>query len=268
MRKTRMIRAALCMSALLLTGACAQSIAAEESEAGLQPETALEAAAAVESEEAAAEQEVPAPQTRPDYTASDYVQAEDGKYKGLAISVYPPADSSAEAQTAYQTTVDTAIMTQLFTLYPVKDYPQDLLAYVTQGLTGTYREYAEMYGLDFASFLQTYLQMDESTFKAQVRKAAEQTLKEEMILKAIAEQENLAVSDEEYEQGCVNYAAKYGYESADTLKQAFDEPTIRISLLMDKTFEYLETVTDITQIIETETETETESGAAETESES
>jgi hypothetical protein len=61
---------------------------------------------------------------------------------------------------------------------------------------------------------------------------------------------------------------KYGYDSADALKSAFDEPTLRISLLMDKTFEYLETVTDITQIIETETETETEFGAAETESES
>ena len=67
------------------------------------------------------------------------------------------------------------------------------------------------------------------------------------------------ISDEEYEKGCADYAARYGYESADALRQAFDEPTIRISLLMDKTFDYLESVTKIDLIIETETETETES---------
>ena len=40
---------------------------------------------------------------------------------------------------------------------------------------------------------------------------------------------------------------------------AFDEPTIRISLLMDKTFDYLEKTVTINLIIETETESETES---------
>jgi hypothetical protein len=74
----------------------------------------------------------------------------------------------------------------------------------------------------------------------------------------VAEKENITVSEEEYEQGCADYALQYGYESADALRQAFDEPTIRISLLMDKTFDYLESVTQIDLIIETETESESE----------
>jgi FKBP-type peptidyl-prolyl cis-trans isomerase (trigger factor) len=57
-----------------------------------------------------------------------------------------------------------------------------------------------MYGMDFALFLQTYLQQDETTFRAQARKAAEQTLKEELLLKAVAEKEGITISDEEYEK--------------------------------------------------------------------
>ena len=206
-----------------------------------------------------AEESVSIPEVRPEYQALDYVKIDDEEYKKIHLSVYPPVDDSPEAQTEYLKNIDTMIMTQLFSLYPVRELPEDLMNYTVGNLTQTYREYARMYGMDFAAFLQTYLQEDESTFNVQVKKAADQTLKEEILLKAVAEKENITVSDEEYEQGCADYAARYGYESADALRQAFDEPTIRISLLMDKTFGYLESVTQIDLIIETETESESES---------
>ena len=204
------------------------------------------------------EADVSVPENRPEYQALDYVKIDDDEYKKIQLSVYPPADDSEEAQAEYQKTIDTMIMTQLFSLYPVRELPQDLMNYTIGSLTATYQEYAGMYGMDFATFLQTYLKEDESTFNAQVKKAADQTLKEEILLKAVAEKENITVSEEEYEQGCADYALQYGYESADALRQAFDEPTIRISLLMDKTFDYLESVTQIDLIIETETESESE----------
>ena len=82
-------------------------------------------------------------------------------------------------------------MTHLFSLYPIREIPEDLMNYTVGNLTQTYQEYARMYGMDFASFLRTYLQQDETTFDAQVKKAADQTLKEELLLKAIAEKENI-----------------------------------------------------------------------------
>lgn len=209
-------------------------------------------------------EQIEVPETRPEYSALDYVKIEDGKYKEIEFSIYPPADDSEEAQTAWKTEVDTQIMTQLFGLYPITDYPEDLMNYVAGSLIATYQQYADMYGMDFAAFLQTYLKMDQSTFSRQVQTAAQQTLKEEMLLKAVAEKENITVSDEEYEKGCENYALQYGYDSADALKAAFDEPTIRVSLLMDKTFDYLEKTVKINLIIETETESESEMTEAET----
>lgn len=253
--------AVLLLTAVLAASWSGSSLHADEessSEAAEQPAEEMTEAALMEQTEAGETEEAAIPESRPEYQALDYVKISDDEYKKLQISVYPPADDSEEAQNEYQTTVDTMIMTQLFSLYPVDEIPADLMNYTVGSLTATYREYARLYGMDFDAFLQTYLKEDETTFDAQVKKAAEQTLREELLLKAVAEKESITVSEEEYEKGCEDYAARYGYESADALRQAFDEPTIRISLLMDKTFAYLESVTKIDLIIETETESETE----------
>ena len=201
--------------------------------------------------------------TRPSYKASDYVKIGDDQYKTMTIRIYPPADSSVEAQTDYKKKLDTDIMTRLYSLYPVDKYPQELLDYVTGSLSSTYRQYAGMYGMDFGSFLSTYLGMDEKAFSDAVKKAAETTLKQELLLSAIAEKEQITVSDEDYQKGLSDYATRYGYASTDALLADFDEATVRVSLLMDKTLDFLETANHVEQIVETESESaQTESEAA------
>ena len=201
--------------------------------------------------------------TRPSYKASDYVKIGDDQYKTMTIRIYPPADSSAEAQTDYKKKLDTDIMTRLYSLYPVDKYPQELLDYVTGSLSSTYRQYAGMYGMDFGAFLSTYLGMDEKAFSDAVKKAAETTLKQELLLSAIAEKEQITVSDEDYQKGLSDYATRYGYASTDALLADFDEATVRVSLLMDKTLDFLETANHVEQIVETESESaQTESEAA------
>ena len=201
--------------------------------------------------------------TRPSYKASDYVKIGDDQYKTMTIRIYPPTDSSAEAQTDYKKKLDTDIMTRLYSLYPVDKYPQELLDYVTGSLSSTYRQYAGMYGMDFGSFLSTYLGMDEKAFSDAVKKAAETTLKQELLLSAIAEKEQITVSDEDYQKGLSDYATRYGYASTDALLADFDEATVRVSLLMDKTLDFLETANHVEQIVETESESaQTESEAA------
>lgn len=194
---------------------------------------------------------------RPAYKALDYVPISNEDYKSITFSAYPPADDSEAAQTAYQTMVDTNIMTQLYQLYPVKSYPDGMLSYIENGLKNTYEQYAQLYGMSLNSFLQTYLKLDTGTFREQVKEAAKKTLTQELLLRAVAEKENITVSDSEYEKGLSDYASAYGYESADALKKDYDEDTIRVSLLMDKTIRFLEQNAKIVTILETETETET-----------
>jgi trigger factor len=134
---------------------------------------------------------------------------------------------------------------------------------VTGSLSSTYKQYADMYGMDFGTFLSTYLGMDENAFSDAVKKAAETTLKQEILLSAIAEKEQITVSDEDYQKGLSDYASRYGYASTDALLADFDEATVRVSLLMDKTLDFLETANHVEQIVETESESaQTESEAA------
>lgn len=196
---------------------------------------------------------------RPLVRASDYVKIEDDGYKKMKIRIYPPADTSAEAQTDYKTRLDTEIMTRLYNLYPVESYPQDLENYLIQSLSGSYQQYAGMYGMDLGAFLSTYLGVDQETFGSKVREAARKTLKMELLLRAVAEKEDIAVSDADLQKGLTDYAARYGYASADDLLADFDQETVKASLLMDKTLDFLEKVNQIEQIVETESaQTETE----------
>lgn len=199
---------------------------------------------------------------RPAYKASDYVKIKDDSYKELTIRLYPPADDSDEEKAVWKKELDTNLMTQLYSLYPVNRYPADLESYVVSSLTSTYQQYAEMYGMDFDTFLSTYLSMDESTFAEKAKDAADKTLKEEILLSAIAEKEGIFVTDEDYQKGLESYAAKYVYASADALLSDFDEATVKVSLLMDKTLAFLETANNVEEIVETEAETESETAAA------
>ena len=143
-------------------------------------------------------------------------------------------------------------MAQVYNTCTVNDYPQELVDYTVQGLVSTYTGYAEMYGMSFEEFLSGYMQMSEEEFMTAAEGAAKETLTQELILKAIAEQENITISEEEFEQGCTDYAAAYGYEDAEDLKSNYDSKVIEISLLMDKVLAFLEDNAVIEEVTETE----------------
>lgn len=144
------------------------------------------------------------------------------------------------------------LMAQVYNTCTVNDYPQELVDYTVQGLVSTYTGYAEMYGMSFEEFLSGYMQMSEEEFMTAAEGAAKETLTQELILKAIAEQENITISEEEFEQGCTDYAAAYGYEDAEDLKSNYDSKVIEISLLMDKVLAFLEDNAVIEEVTETE----------------
>lgn len=242
-RFTTLCAAALaCALCFAVPAVAAESEAQTETAAKQQDESTVTAAA------------------RPAYKASDYVKISDEKYKNLTIRIDPPSDGSEEAEENYRKQLDTDLMSQLYTLYPVRSFPQDLVNYVSRSLTDTYRQYSGMYGIDFGTFLDTYLGMDEEAFDKAVKEAAQKTLKQELLLGAVAEKEGITVSDEEYQKGLEEYASRYGYASTDALLADFDEQTVRVSLLMDKTLAFLESVSHIEQTQETESETEPGAG--------
>ena len=140
-----------------------------------------------------------------------------------------------------------------------------------------------MYGVDLATFMQYSYGMEADQYEEEMKKAAKQTTEQLLLLQAVAEKEELTVSDEEIEKDLEEKATDYGYESTDAYKEALGSELkgYREYLMVEKVTEFLvknakvteveasesETAeTEETSTEETETAAETES-AAETETE-
>lgn len=195
--------------------------------------------------------------TMPEVTDELVSKLSDGAYSTVdGYREYMRETLQANKEEQQKNEILNDLMTQIYNTCTVNEYPQELVDYSVASMKKVYEGYAQMYGLEFADFITNYFGMTEEEFAAESEKAVKSSLQQELILKAIAEQEGLTISEEEYEQGCVDYAETYGYESADHLKENFDEGTIRISLIMDKVLDFLRDNAVITEAVETETASE------------
>ena len=152
--------------------------------------------------------------------------------------------------------INSNLLTLIANTSKINDYPQEMVDYSMQNMTAYYQEYADMYGMEFADFLESFFGMTEEEFNEEADKAVKQNLQQEMYLKAIAETEGFEISDEEYKAGCEEYAAKYGYDTGDDLVKAYGEETVRTSLLQDKVLDFVRENAVITEESESESETE------------
>ena len=140
----------------------------------------------------------------------------------------------------------------------VNDYPQELVDFAMASIKNSYIQAAQESGMSLSDLVAAY-GMTEEQFDEVLLQNIKGSLQQELILKAIAETEGITVSDEEYEAGCEEYAASYGYPTVEQFKEDFDRPTVEISLMMEKT---MEMISDNAVIEEAE---ETEAPAEETE---
>lgn len=146
------------------------------------------------------------------------------------------------------------LMVQVANSCTINEYPQEMVDYGMTNMENSYRQYAQSYNMEYADFLEAYLGMTEESFKEAALEAVKQNLQQELYLKAIAEAENMEVSDEEYQEGCQRFADQYGYSSGDELEKDFGEGTIRISILQEKVMNFLKDNAVIEEIAEAESE--------------
>lgn len=150
------------------------------------------------------------------------------------------------------------LMVQVANSCTINEYPQEMVDYGMTNMENSYRQYAQSYNMEYADFLEAYLGMTEESFKEAALEAVKQNLQQELYLKAIAEAENMEISDEEYQEGRQRFADQYGYDSGEELEKDFGEGTIRISILQEKVMNFLKDNAVVEEISETESETGTE----------
>ncbi len=105
----------------------------------------------------------------------------------------------------------------------VKQYPDGAVDEMKNTIREQYQNMADSYGMEFADFLSSYMGMDEDTFEEQLQTAAENQVKQDLIVDLIIDEENLDVSDDALEEIYNQYVEDYGFSSLDDLKSAATE---------------------------------------------
>ena len=199
----------------------------------------------------------------PELTDDLVNQITDGEYTDVASYKESVRKDLEDAKAASRPSeINNSLLTQIAATSTIKEYPQELVDYAANNMKNYYKQQAESSSMEFTDFLSTYFSMDEDTFNEQVDLVVKQNLRAELYLKAIAEAEDIKLTDEEYEAKCEEYAENYGYDSVEKFKSAYTENEIRLSALEDKVLEFLSDNATVVEKSEDETEASSEAEAS------
>lgn len=102
-----------------------------------------------------------------------------------------------------------------------------------------YKEYADMYGMEFADFLSIFMGQTEEEFQASKVDYAKEQIQFELVLQEIAHKEKLGITDSDYEKQITSLVEEYGYESREALEADYDKDSIMKDMISDMVYNFL-----------------------------
>lgn len=138
-----------------------------------------------------------------------------------------------------ETELESSVQSALMDNVEVKEYPEDRVEELTQQMTDYYTQLAGMYGVELGEFVETYMQISEDDFNAQIDESVRQGVALEEALKLIAEKQNLEPTEEEYKKGFADYAEQAGFDDVDAYTEQVGEEELKAAILRDKVTDYL-----------------------------
>ncbi len=127
----------------------------------------------------------------------------------------------------------------------ISSYPQTLIDYYGYELESYYTQYAQMYGMDLAAFIEAN-GMTQASYDEQKKTFAQSRAAQELVLNSVIKAENITLTDDEYAEGIAEYMDKYDVKTEDEFYQNYGtKEQVKESLLWEKTVDYL-----VTQAIE------------------
>ena len=147
-------------------------------------------------------------------------------------------DIRATLQSSYDATIDSQFETDVMAAIVAgatfhMDLSQEINAYAAN-MKSMYESYASMYGVSLDVYISAMFGMSLSTFNAELPKSAEQVVKSYYAMLAIADAENMKVSDAEYEEYAEEMMLSYGYESIEALETDYPRKNLENSLLYER----------------------------------
>lgn len=157
----------------------------------------------------------------------------------------------AEKERDNQKQAITDVFGQIVDASEVLKLPEKELNARSETILGNYTDAAAANGMEIEAYLQTTMGMSLDDFKAEVKKSAEDIVKRELVLHAIAELEGISISESEYGEYLDKLIEDAGY-SKDSFKSengiSIEEYAVKNNLyssclhdkVMEKVMEYCE----------------------------
>ena len=140
------------------------------------------------------------------------------------------------AQQNYETNVQQAVMDAFMANNSFTSVPEALIQKYSDAAESSITSMASAYGVDGDTFTQYYYGQDLATFLSTY---AEQTAKQDIALQAVANKENLNISDEELDQMLQDRATAAGYDTTSEYIGETSKEDYREYFLYDKVLDYL-----------------------------
>ena len=140
------------------------------------------------------------------------------------------ADKAAAALASEQRDIMVNVMAKC----KINDLPAEEVQANTDQLITSIKSQAESYGMDYATYIKLYYGYDdEGEFAQQVYEICQESLKEKMVMCAIAKAENVTVTDQETEDYLNDYA-KNNNVDVDSIKSSLTDVDIKYNALAYK----------------------------------
>lgn len=145
-------------------------------------------------------------------------------------------------------TMNTALMNQVMDgVIFTKEIPKEYLEEEKQSMIRNAKSNAFAYGVSYEQYLQQYLNMDEATFLQTLDATGEEMAKQDLVIRAIAEVENIVVTEEEFSAQVQTALSAYGYKNEKDMFANVSEEDFRKSMLLEKVQKFLAENAEITQ---------------------
>lgn len=154
----------------------------------------------------------------------------------------------AQAQSTYDSDVQSKIAQYMVENSTFKqDPPQAMIDRLTESMKTYYSQYAQQYGMELDDFLKTFMNADEDNPEQILTDNATDSAKELLVMKVIADKEDLNPSRTEFNTQLSNYAAQAGYSSVDEFKKSEDAESVRESMMLQNVLEFLQKSAVVTE---------------------
>lgn len=121
----------------------------------------------------------------------------------------------------------------------INGYPEEMVTKYSDSMKNYYAQFASMYGMELADYI-SIVGSTQEEFDAECRTYGEQATAEYMILMMIANEENITLSDKEYDEEIAQAVLEAGATSVEELEEAYGgKDVLKENFLFNKIIEYV-----------------------------